>query len=49
MEEMLNKFIDEGKREHEEIRAFIYDFPTPHQFAFQRSISSNAEVCKISE
>ncbi|GJS72773.1 DNA-directed DNA polymerase [Tanacetum coccineum] len=28
MEEMLNKFIDEGKREHEEMRAFIYDFQT---------------------
>ncbi|GJV94246.1 DNA-directed DNA polymerase, partial [Tanacetum coccineum] len=28
MEGMLNKFIDEGKREHEEMRAFIYDFQT---------------------
>ncbi|GJQ95882.1 putative nucleotidyltransferase, ribonuclease H [Tanacetum coccineum] len=26
MKEMLNKFINEGKREHEEMRAFISDF-----------------------
>ncbi|GJW05761.1 hypothetical protein Tco_1568184 [Tanacetum coccineum] len=32
MEEMLNKFIDEGKREHEEMRAFIYDFQTNNLF-----------------
>ncbi|GJY85074.1 reverse transcriptase domain-containing protein [Tanacetum coccineum] len=31
MEEMLNKFIDEGKREHEEMRAFIYDFQTTNE------------------
>ncbi|GKD40270.1 DNA-directed DNA polymerase, partial [Tanacetum coccineum] len=29
MEEMLYKFIDEGKREHEEMRAFIYKIQTP--------------------
>ncbi|GJT72421.1 hypothetical protein Tco_1031707 [Tanacetum coccineum] len=28
MEEMLYKFTDEGKREHDEMRAFIYDFQT---------------------
>ncbi|GJZ30483.1 DNA-directed DNA polymerase [Tanacetum coccineum] len=31
MEEMLNKFIDEGKREHEEMRTFIYDFQTTNE------------------
>ncbi|GKA83036.1 DNA-directed DNA polymerase [Tanacetum coccineum] len=31
MEEMLNKFIDEGKREYEEMRAFIYDFQTNNE------------------
>ncbi|GKC11185.1 reverse transcriptase domain-containing protein [Tanacetum coccineum] len=35
MEEMLNKFIDEGKREHEEMRAFIYDFQTNNKLLFK--------------
>ncbi|GKC80077.1 hypothetical protein Tco_1130851 [Tanacetum coccineum] len=40
MEEMLNKFIDEGKREHEETRVFIYDFQTTNELLFkERNIS----------
>ncbi|GJQ95881.1 DNA-directed DNA polymerase [Tanacetum coccineum] len=35
MEEMLNKFIDKGKREHEEMRAFIYDFQTTNELLFK--------------
>ncbi|GJT80402.1 hypothetical protein Tco_1054744 [Tanacetum coccineum] len=35
MEEMLNKFIEEGKREHEEMRAFIYDFQTTNELLFK--------------
>ncbi|GJU81641.1 reverse transcriptase domain-containing protein [Tanacetum coccineum] len=31
MEEMLYKFIEEGKREHEEMRAFICDFQTTNE------------------
>ncbi|GJS78311.1 DNA-directed DNA polymerase, partial [Tanacetum coccineum] len=40
MEEMLNKFIDEGKREHEEIRAFIYDFQTNNELLFKEKNNS---------
>ncbi|GKA62907.1 DNA-directed DNA polymerase [Tanacetum coccineum] len=40
MEEMLNKFIDEGKREHEEIRAFIYDFQTNNKLLFKERNNS---------
>ncbi|GJY86085.1 DNA-directed DNA polymerase [Tanacetum coccineum] len=40
MEEMLYKFIDEGKREHEEKRAFICDFQTTNEILFkERNIS----------
>ncbi|GKD02391.1 DNA-directed DNA polymerase [Tanacetum coccineum] len=35
MEEMLYKFIDEGKREHEEMRAFICDFQTTNEILFK--------------
>ncbi|GJW06204.1 DNA-directed DNA polymerase [Tanacetum coccineum] len=35
MEEMLNKFINEGKREHEEMRAFIYDFQTNNELLIE--------------
>ncbi|GJX89506.1 hypothetical protein Tco_0341520 [Tanacetum coccineum] len=35
MEEMLNKFIDEGKREHEDMSAFIYDFQTNNELLFK--------------
>ncbi|GJR84445.1 reverse transcriptase domain-containing protein [Tanacetum coccineum] len=40
MEEMLNKFIDEGKREHEEMRAFIYDFQTNNKLLFKERNNS---------
>ncbi|GJZ61132.1 hypothetical protein Tco_0617269 [Tanacetum coccineum] len=35
MEEMLYKFIDEGKREHEEMRAFISKFRTTNELLFK--------------
>ncbi|GJT51400.1 hypothetical protein Tco_0977557 [Tanacetum coccineum] len=35
MEEMLYKFIDEGKREQEETRAFICDFQTTNEILFK--------------
>ncbi|GJX90759.1 hypothetical protein Tco_0344085 [Tanacetum coccineum] len=35
MEEMLYKFIDEGKRKHEEMRAFICDFQTTNELLFK--------------
>ncbi|GKB81451.1 hypothetical protein Tco_0948346 [Tanacetum coccineum] len=34
-EEMLYKFIDEVKREHEEMRAFICDFQTTNEILFK--------------
>ncbi|GKC12998.1 hypothetical protein Tco_1009780, partial [Tanacetum coccineum] len=40
MEEMLNKFIDKGKREHEEMRAFIYDFQTTNELLFKERNNS---------
>ncbi|GJR69529.1 reverse transcriptase domain-containing protein [Tanacetum coccineum] len=44
MEEMLNKFIDEGKREHEEMRAFIYDFQTNNELLFKERNNSLIEL-----
>ncbi|GJR68555.1 hypothetical protein Tco_0014620 [Tanacetum coccineum] len=44
MEEMLNKFIDEGKREHEEMRAFIYDFQTKNELLFKERNNSLIEL-----
>ncbi|GJU12576.1 hypothetical protein Tco_1134972 [Tanacetum coccineum] len=35
MEEMFYKFIDEGKREYKEMRAFIYDFQTTNKILFK--------------
>ncbi|GJY25568.1 hypothetical protein Tco_0400294 [Tanacetum coccineum] len=40
MEEMLNKFIDEGKREHEEMRAFIYEFQTNNELLLKERNNS---------
>ncbi|GJX96108.1 hypothetical protein Tco_0351906 [Tanacetum coccineum] len=40
MEEMLYKFIDEGKREHEEMRAFICDFQTTNEILFKERNNS---------
>ncbi|GJX63209.1 hypothetical protein Tco_0296109 [Tanacetum coccineum] len=44
MKEMLNKFIDEGKREHEEMRAFIYDFQTNNELLFRERNNSLIEL-----
>ncbi|GKE08948.1 reverse transcriptase domain-containing protein, partial [Tanacetum coccineum] len=44
MKEMLNKFIDEGKREHEEIRAFIYNFQTNNELLFKEMNNSLIEL-----
>ncbi|GKE60361.1 DNA-directed DNA polymerase, partial [Tanacetum coccineum] len=54
MEEMLYKFIDVGKREHEEMRAFINEFRTTNSLLFKErnnslselSPCSNAKVCQ---
>ncbi|GKB10786.1 hypothetical protein Tco_0844709 [Tanacetum coccineum] len=40
MEEMLNKFIVDGKREHEEMRAFIYEFQTNNELLFKKRNNS---------
>ncbi|GKA42575.1 DNA-directed DNA polymerase [Tanacetum coccineum] len=44
MEEMLYKFIDEGKREHEEMRAFICDFQTTNKLLFKERNNSLIEL-----
>ncbi|GJR10359.1 DNA-directed DNA polymerase [Tanacetum coccineum] len=44
MEELLNNFIDEGKREHEEMRAFIYDVRTNNKLLFKERNNSLIEL-----
>ncbi|GKA43210.1 hypothetical protein Tco_0735934 [Tanacetum coccineum] len=44
MEEMLYKFIDEGKREHEEMRAFINEFKTTNELLFKERNNSISEL-----
>ncbi|GKA83176.1 reverse transcriptase domain-containing protein [Tanacetum coccineum] len=44
MEEMLNKFIEEGKQEHEEMRSFIYDFQTNNELLFKERNNSLIEL-----
>ncbi|GJS73795.1 hypothetical protein Tco_0706636 [Tanacetum coccineum] len=44
MEEMLYKFIDEGKREHEEMRASICDFQTTNKLLFNERNNSLIEL-----
>ncbi|GJR56807.1 reverse transcriptase domain-containing protein [Tanacetum coccineum] len=44
MEEILYKFIEEGKREHEEMRAFICDFQTTNEILFQERNNSLIEL-----
>ncbi|GKD53080.1 hypothetical protein Tco_1286467, partial [Tanacetum coccineum] len=44
MEEMLYKFIDEGKREHKEMRAFICDFQTTNEILFKERNNSLIEL-----
>nr|GEW15972.1 hypothetical protein [Tanacetum cinerariifolium] len=40
MEEMLYKFIDEGKRKKEEMRAFIHEFKTTNKLLFKERNNS---------
>ncbi|GJY60259.1 hypothetical protein Tco_0460916 [Tanacetum coccineum] len=44
MKEMLYKFIDEGKREHAEMRAFISDFQTTNEILFKERNNSLIEL-----
>ncbi|GJY29412.1 hypothetical protein Tco_0405179 [Tanacetum coccineum] len=44
MEEMLYKLIDEGKCEHEEKRALIYDFQTTNKLLFKERNNSLIEL-----
>ncbi|GJZ78810.1 reverse transcriptase domain-containing protein [Tanacetum coccineum] len=47
MEEMLQKFIDEGKREHKEMRAFICEFRTTNELLFKERNNSLSELNTI--
>ncbi|GJX99769.1 hypothetical protein Tco_0356788 [Tanacetum coccineum] len=46
MEEMLTKFIDEGKREHEEMEIFIKEFRTTNELLLKerRNILSELKI-----
>ncbi|GKB08626.1 DNA-directed DNA polymerase [Tanacetum coccineum] len=44
MEEMLYKFIHEGKQEHEEMRAFINEFRTTNELLFKERNNSLHEL-----
>ncbi|GJX30935.1 DNA-directed DNA polymerase [Tanacetum coccineum] len=44
MEEMLYKFINEGKQEHEEMRAFINEFRTTNELLFKERNNSLSEL-----
>ncbi|GJX79347.1 hypothetical protein Tco_0327496 [Tanacetum coccineum] len=44
MEEMLYKFIDEGNREQEEMRAFINEFRTTNELLFKERNNSLSEL-----
>nr|GEV20719.1 putative reverse transcriptase domain-containing protein [Tanacetum cinerariifolium] len=44
MEEMLYKFIDKGKREHEEMRSFICEFQTTNELLFKERNNSLSEL-----
>ncbi|GJU29218.1 putative nucleotidyltransferase, ribonuclease H [Tanacetum coccineum] len=44
MEEMLYKFIDEGKQDHEEMRAFINEFRTTNELLFKERNNSLSEL-----
>ncbi|GKC77378.1 DNA-directed DNA polymerase, partial [Tanacetum coccineum] len=44
MEEMLYKFIDEGKREQEEMRAFNHEFKTTNELLFKERNNSLSEL-----
>ncbi|GJT63425.1 hypothetical protein Tco_1006958 [Tanacetum coccineum] len=44
MEEMLYKFIEEGKREQEEMRSFIHEFKTTNELLFKEMNSLLSEL-----
>ncbi|GJZ87043.1 putative nucleotidyltransferase, ribonuclease H [Tanacetum coccineum] len=44
MEEMIYKFIDEGKQEHEEMRVFICEFQTTNEILFKERNNSLSEL-----
>ncbi|GJW88148.1 DNA-directed DNA polymerase [Tanacetum coccineum] len=44
MEEMLYKFIDKGKREQDEMRAFIHEFRTTNELLFKERNNSLSEL-----
>ncbi|GKD33295.1 hypothetical protein Tco_1248804 [Tanacetum coccineum] len=44
MEEMLCKFINEGKQEHEEMSAFIREFRTTNELLFKERNNSLSEL-----
>ncbi|GJZ73187.1 retrovirus-related pol polyprotein from transposon TNT 1-94 [Tanacetum coccineum] len=44
MEEMLYKFINEGRREHEEMSAFIREFRTTNELLFKERNNSLSEL-----
>ncbi|GJV26142.1 DNA-directed DNA polymerase [Tanacetum coccineum] len=44
IEEMLYKFIDEGKRDQEEMRAFIHEFRTTNELLFKERNNSLSEL-----
>nr|GEU30015.1 hypothetical protein [Tanacetum cinerariifolium] len=44
IEEMLYKFIDEGRREHEEMRAFIREFKTTNEFLLKERNNSISDL-----
>ncbi|GKA91735.1 reverse transcriptase domain-containing protein [Tanacetum coccineum] len=44
MEEMLYKFIDKGRREHEEMRAFIREFKTTNELLLKERNNSLSEL-----
>ncbi|GJU21926.1 reverse transcriptase domain-containing protein [Tanacetum coccineum] len=44
MEEIVNKFIEEGKREHKEMEAFIREFKTTNELLFKERNNSLSEL-----
>nr|GEZ34041.1 hypothetical protein [Tanacetum cinerariifolium] len=44
MKEMVYKFFDEGKREHEETRAFVSEFKTTNELLFKERNNSLSEL-----
>nr|GFA06252.1 hypothetical protein [Tanacetum cinerariifolium] len=47
MKEMIYKFIEEGKREHEEMRAFICEFRTTNEILFKKRNNSLKEPLMV--